>query len=59
MTNPIVTCVLAASCCMGLCIGGAINAYDAAVMKDAIESPELYHLVDKQGNPVSQEFDQP
>ena len=59
MTNPIVTAVLATSCCMGLCIGGAINAYDAAVMKEAIENPDLYHLVDKQGNPVSQEFNKP
>ena len=59
MTNPFVTAALAASCCAGICIGGVINAYDQMVMKEALESPDLYHLVDKQGNPVSQEFNKP
>ena len=59
MTNPLITAALAASCCAGLCLGGVINAYDQAVMKEAIENSDLYHLVDKQGNPVSQEFNKP
>ena len=57
MTNPFVTVALAASCCAGLCLGGVINAYDQAVMKEALEDPGFYHLVDNEGNPVSQETD--
>ena len=59
MTNPFVTAALAASCCAGLCLGGVINAYDQAVMKEALEDPSFYHLVDNEGNPVSQEADKP
>ena len=59
MTNPITAIALAASCCAGLCLGGAINAYDQAVMKDALEDPGFYHLVDNEGNPVSQEANKP
>ena len=56
MTSPITTAILAVSCCMGVCLGGAINAYDQSVLKEAVESPALYHLVDKEGNPVSKEL---
>ena len=56
MTSPLTTAILAVSCCMGVCLGGAINAYDQSVLKEAVESPALYHLVDKEGNPVSKEL---
>ena len=55
MTNPITVITLAASFCAGICLGGVINAYDQAVMKEALEDPSFYHLVDNEGNPVSQE----
>ena len=56
MTNPITAALLTVCCGLGLCLGGAINAYDKATLEGALNDPSFYHLVDQAGNPVSKEL---
>ena len=56
MTNPITAVLLTVCCGLGLCLGGAINAYDKAALEEALNDPNFYHLVDQAGNPVSKEL---
>lgn len=56
MTNPVTAAILTIGCCLGMCLGGAINAYDKATMEGVLNDPSFYHLVDQAGNPVSEEL---
>jgi len=47
----------AGSCTLGCCLGGFANVYDEAVLNQALEDPDFHYLVDRVGNPVSQELD--
>ena len=56
MTNPVTAAILTIGCCLGMCLGGAINAYDKATLEEVLNDPSFYHLVDQAGNPVSKEL---
>ena len=50
--------ILAGAVTAGGCLGGLINAYDAYMYDSALKDPSFFYLVDKDGEPVSQEINE-